>query len=117
MGISFVTLNLFFFFIHPASAPLLLAGSSVAYVAGCINSYFWNGRWTFGVKPSRQSALRYCALTVVAMSINAVILWSSSGLLLNSVLPSWASVNLSQISGMISGSADYLVCRQWVFRI
>lgn len=114
--VSLITLNLFFFLYPPASTPILVLGSSVAYLVGDINSYFWNNSWTFDAgKPSWRSFWRFAVMTVIAMVLNAIILWNAGGYLLNSFLPTWASTNLSQVSGLIAGSLGYLVCRFWVF--
>ncbi len=115
--VSLITLNLFFFLNPPASPSILVLGSSVAYLAGDINSYFWNNAWTFAAgKPSWRSFWRFAVMTVIAMVLNAIILWNAGGYLLNSFLPTWASTNLSQISGLVAGSLGYLVCRFWVFK-
>ena len=115
--VSLIILNLFFF-LHPiTSTSILVLGSSVAYLAGDINSYFWNNSWTFDAgKPSWRSFWRFAAMTVIAMVLNAIILWNAGSYLLNSFLPTWASTNLSQVSGLLAGSLGYLVCRFWVFR-
>jgi len=117
IAVSLAVMNLFFFFVHPTSPQMLVLGSSVGYLAGDVNSYWWNRGFTFGLpRATRRSALRFAAVSLAAMSINAGMVWGYSDLLLHSFLPVWLQTNLSQVSATISGGIGYVACRVWVFR-
>ncbi len=115
--VSLITLNLFFFFVHPTSPLILVIGSSAAYLVGDINSYWWNRGFTFGLpRATWGSFLRFGVVSLAAMALNAGVVWGFSGMLLHSFLPTWLQTNLSQVSASISGGLGYVVCRLWVFK-
>ncbi|MHB1414516.1 MAG: GtrA family protein [Chloroflexota bacterium] len=115
--VSMLVLNAFFFVIAPQSQAILVAGTTLAYFAGDLNSYWWNSRWTFGAgRASWLHFARFMVISVVAMAINAAIVWSSSGFLLTLPIPDWLLANIYQISMILSGSLGYLACRFWVFK-
>jgi len=115
--VSIMVLNLFFFLWPPTTPLILVLGSSTAYAAGDLNSFWWNGRWTFAGKKSRwRQFARFAALSLLFMSINAALLWGSSGWLLGLLLPQWLMSNIPQIFMAVTGSIGYLACRLWVFR-
>jgi len=114
--VSLAVLNLFFFLWPPTSQAILVLGSTTAYAAGDINSFWWNGRWTFGTgRFHRNHVARFALLSIAGMAINAAILWGTGGMLLGLFLPAWLVGNLSQLSMAVTGSLGYLVCRFWVF--
>ncbi len=115
--VSFGILNLFYFLWPPTTPLVLVLGSSAAYAAGDLNSFWWNGRWTFQAGGSRWSHFsRFAMLSLVFMSINAALLWGSSGWLLALLLPVWLVHFLPQIFMCVTGSLGYLFCRLWVFQ-
>ncbi len=115
--VSFGVLNLFFFLWAPHSSAILVLGSTTAYAAGDLNSYWWNGRWTFGAgKPCWRTFAKFAAVSIACMGLNAAILWLSAGWMLTLGLPPWLVGNATQISGMLAGSLGYLACRFWIFR-
>ncbi len=115
--VSLIALNLFFFFVHPTSPLTLVIGSSIGYLAGDVNSYWWNRGFTFGLpRASWGSFFRFGVVSLAAMALNAGVVWGFSDLLLHSFLPAWLQTNLSQISATLSGSLGYVVCRLWVFK-
>ena len=115
--VSFVVLNAFYFLWAPTTPLILVLGSTAAYAAGDINSYWWNGRWTFGAgKPSWGQFGRFATLSLVFLAINAALVWGSSGWLLTLALPVWLLHNFPQIIMAITGSLGYVICRLWVFK-
>ncbi|HEX2922492.1 MAG TPA: GtrA family protein [Chloroflexota bacterium] len=115
--VSFLVLNLFFLLWAPTTSAALVLGSSVAYAAGDLNSYWWNKSWTFGAGESSWGQFgRFATLSLACMAINAAIVWGSSGVLLALFLPAWLLGSAPQLSMVVSGSLGYLVCRNWVFR-
>lgn len=116
MLVSMAVLNLFFLAWAPTTSLALVLGSSAAYAAGDLNSYWWNKSWTFGAgRGSWNQFGRFAALSLACMTVNAAIVWGSSGILLALFLPAWLLGNAPQISMVLSGSLGYLVCRNWVF--
>ncbi len=114
--VSLAVLNLFFFFVAPATQVALVLGSTTAYMAGGLNSYWWNKSWTFGVaKGSRGHFSRFALLGLVGVAINAAVIWGLAGWLLGLFLPAWLVSNLPQVSQILSGTLGYLVLRLWVF--
>lgn len=115
--VSLIALNVFFFFVHPTSPEMLVLGSSIGYLAGDINSYWWNRGFTFGLpKATWNSFFRFAVVSVAAMTLNAGVVWGFSDMLLHSFLPAWLQTNLSQVSATVSGTLGYVVCRLWVFK-
>ncbi len=115
--VSMAVLNLFFFLLVPTTQVILVLGSTLAYAAGDLNSYWWNKSWTFGASSSswRQFA-RFALVSLAGMALNAAILWGSAGWLMALFLPTWLLSNVPQISMILSGSLGYLACRLWVFK-
>jgi putative flippase GtrA len=115
--VSLAVLNLFYFFWAPTWSLPLVLGSSVAYAAGDINSFWWNGRWTFAAgKPNWVRFSRFALLSLAFLTLNALVVWGSSGWLLGLMLPVWLLNNIPQIIMALTGSAGYLACRLWVFK-
>ncbi len=115
--VSLAVLNLFFLAWAPTTQLVLVLGSTVAYAAGDINSYWWNKSWTFRAgRASWKQFARFAALSIAGITINALVLWASSGWLLALYLPPWLLGNIPQISMALTGSLGYLACRFWVFK-
>lgn len=51
-----------------------LMASSLGYLAGFINSYYWNLRWTFKSNHSNMILLKFVIVNVVALSVNLLIM-------------------------------------------
>lgn len=116
-AVSMAVLNLFFYLYPPVTPAALVLGSTTAYTAGEMNSFWWNRGWTFGVRePNWGHFLRFSAVAVVCTGINAALVWGSSGWLLTLSLPGWLLSNAYQISGTIAGTVGYLALRLWVFK-
>jgi len=115
--VSFAVLNLFFFLWPPVTQAILVAGSTAAYAAGDVNSFWWNKHWTFGGGNNhRTQIVRFALVSIVCMAINAAVVWGAGGFLLSLFLPAWLIANLQQVSMAVSGSVGYIACRNWVFR-
>lgn len=114
--VSMAVLNLFFLAWAPTSNLSIVIGSTLAYAAGDLNSYWWNRAWTFRVRNNWAQFARFGLLSLACMALNAAIVWGSSGLLLQLLLPSWLLGNAAQISMSLSGAIGYVFCRNWVFR-
>ncbi len=115
--VSLAVLNFIFLLWAPTNQIILVLGSTMAYAAGDINSYWWNRSWTFRAgKASWRQFARFAAVSMVCMAINAAILWGAGGWLITLFLPSWLLGNAPQISMALSGGLGYLAVRLWVFK-
>lgn len=115
--VSFAVLNLFYLFWAPTWALPLVVGSTVAYAAGDINSFLWNGRWTFEAgKPTWGQFGRFVLMSLAFMALNALVVWGASGWLLGLMLPAWLLNNMPQVIMAVTGAVGYLACRLWIFR-
>lgn len=114
--VSVIVLNLFFFLWPPASQGILVSGSTIAFVAGSMNSYWWNARWVFRAQRDSLAQLaRFSVVAILCLAFNAVVVWGSAGYALKLPLPGWLIANAYQISMFLAGTLGYLACRLWVF--
>lgn len=92
--------------------PALIA-QVISYSCGVLNSYWWNGRWTFR-DARRQGAnnelMRFVITNLIVLALSSLILILSDNILgLNLVISKAAATLL----GMI---LNYIASRYWVFR-
>ncbi|PWW36765.1 MULTISPECIES: GtrA family protein [Paenibacillus] len=95
-----------------AGAPALIA-QVFSYSCGIVNSYWWNGRWTFqdaGRLGKKNEIMRFVITNLVVLALSSLILY-----ICNSTL-GW-SVVMSKILATLSGMViNYIASRYWVFR-
>ena len=116
-AVSAGVLYLFFFFWPERTEAAMVLGSSAAYAAGGINSYWWNRNWTFRAGRSGWTGLtRFAALSGICLAINSALVVGSSGWLASSLTPLWLVNGALQISGIVSGGLGYVALRLWVFK-
>lgn len=100
-----------FLILTTAGVPAL-AAQAVSYGCGVLNSYWWNGRWTFRDVDRRGSGSEMVRFII----INLLVLAGSTFLmyLLNSVLgwSLWISKTATTMAGML---INYMASRYWVF--
>lgn len=116
-AVSVGVLYLFFFFWPERTEAAMVLGSSAAYAAGGINSYWWNRNWTFSASRAGWAGLtRFAALSGVCLAINAALVFGSSGWLASSLVPLWLANGALQVSGIVSGGLGYVALRLWIFK-
>lgn len=100
------------FLILTAAGVPALAAQAVSYGCGVLNSYWWNGRWTFRDADRREGGSELVRFII----INLLVLAGSTFLLflLNSVLgwSLWISKTATTMVGML---INYMASRYWVF--
>ncbi|QOS78758.1 GtrA family protein [Paenibacillus sp. JNUCC31] len=96
-----------------AGTPALIA-QVISYSCGVVNSYWWNGRWTFhdaGRQGKKTEIIRFLTTNLVVLALSSLILYSC-----NSTL-GW-SVMMSKILATLSGMViNYIASRYWVFQV
>jgi len=100
-----------FLILKAAGAPAL-AAQAVSYGCGVMNSYWWNGRWTFRDADRRgggSELVRFIITNVMVLAGSTFLLY-----LLNSVLGwnLWTSKAATTVAGMLF---NYMASRYWVF--
>lgn len=92
--------------------PALIA-QVISYSCGVVNSYWWNGRWTFqdaGRQDKKNEIMRFVITNLFVLVLSSLILYFC-----NSTL-GW-SVVMSKILATLSGMViNYIASRYWVFR-
>ncbi|MET3942450.1 putative flippase GtrA [Paenibacillus sp. PvP094] len=93
-------------------APALIA-QVISYSCGVLNSYWWNGRWTF--RDARRQGpnnelLRFVTTNLIILVLISLILFLSNHILGWNLVISKAAATLL---GMI---LNYIASRYWVFR-
>ncbi|WP_179232691.1 GtrA family protein [Paenibacillus rigui] len=113
VGLMNTGIDVFLFIALVHLGVLAYAAQLLAYSAGMLNSYFWNGRWTFR---ERTAGGKYVWLKFVLWNI-AWLGLSSIGLFLleqSRLLPVfWAK-------GAVTGATlllNYGVSRSWIFAV
>ncbi|MCM3202951.1 GtrA family protein [Paenibacillus illinoisensis] len=92
--------------------PALIA-QVISYSCGVLNSYWWNGRWTF--RDARRQGpnnelLRFVITNLIVLALLSLILFLSNHILAWNLVISKAAATLL---GMI---LNYIASRYWVFR-
>lgn len=49
------------------------AAAVVAFLAGALNGYWWNGRWTFAGEGRRRSLVRYCVVQGAGAALSGLL--------------------------------------------
>ncbi|MDK8190882.1 GtrA family protein [Paenibacillus sp. UMB7766-LJ446] len=95
-----------------AGTPALIA-QVISYCCGVVNSYWWNGRWTFqdaGRQGKKNEIMRFVITNLLVLALSSLILYFC-----NSTL-GW-SIVMSKILATLSGMViNYIASRYWVFR-
>ncbi|KOY15166.1 GtrA family protein [Paenibacillus xylanivorans] len=95
-----------------AGTPALIA-QVISYSCGVVNSYWWNGRWTFhdaGRQGKKNEIMRFVITNLVVLALSSLILYICNS--------TWGwSVVMSKILATLSGMGiNYIASRYWVFR-
>ena len=116
-AVSFAVLYVILLLWPVRTETVMVLGSSIAYVAGGINSYWWNKNWTFGAgKSGWVGSSRFAVMIGVCLVINGVLVLGSSGWMASSLIPLWLVNGALQVYGLVAGVLGYLVLRLWVFK-
>ncbi|MBE7678903.1 GtrA family protein [Paenibacillus sp. P13VS] len=103
---------LVFTMLDALGTPALIA-QVISYSCGVLNSYWWNGRWTFR-DARRQGAnnelMRFVITNLIVLALSSLILFLSDNILGLTLVISKAAATLL---GMI---LNYIASRYWVFR-
>lgn len=83
---------------------------AAGYAAGTANSYYWNSRWTFGTKRTRQKGE---LSRFIIVNLTVAFLTSALLVLLDRFIPVWAAKVLVTVPGL---ALNYILSRRWVFR-
>jgi putative flippase GtrA len=84
------------------------AAAALGFIAGALNGYWWNGRWTFAGGGRRRSLVRYGAVQGVGAGLSALLVaaGTSAGL-----APFVAFV----VSMVVVTSTTFVANRWWAF--
>jgi putative flippase GtrA len=111
-AVDFALFNLMLL-VFPGGVHWTLFANTVSSICGMAVNYTLNARLTFAVQPTRGSALRY-----VAMSIVALTLYNVNLLVLRSLVPDtrvW--LNVAKVVALATTTAfNYMSARHVVFR-
>lgn len=104
--------GLVFTLLAAAGTPALIA-QTISYSCGVLNSYWWNGRWTFrdAARQSRKTEImRFGITNLVVLVLSSLILFISNSM--------WGwNIVMSKILATLSGMVlNYMASRYWVFR-
>lgn len=104
--------TLVFTLLAALGTPALIA-QVISYSCGVLNSYWWNGRWTF--RDARRQGpnnelLRFVITNLIVLALSSLILFLSNHILGWNLVISKAAATLL---GMI---LNYIASRYWVFR-
>ena len=117
-AVDFLVLNLLILLTHHDQGLWLLPLDAIAFLAGLINSYVLNGRFTFRNSGSGDywRFVRFIAVNGVGLVINSLIVWSLSPLL-GAILPSLVAMNASKVLATgFSLCWNYFAMKYWIFR-
>ena len=103
---------LVFIMLATLGTPALIT-QVISYSCGVVNSYWWNGRWTF--RDARRQGpnnelLRFVITNLIVLALSSLILFLSNHILGWNLVISKAAATLL---GMI---LNYIASRYWVFR-
>jgi putative flippase GtrA len=100
----------FLFLFSLTGSPYLLA-SIIGYLAGMINSYILNRRWTFGSRNQKlfTELSRFVAVNLVSLGVNLGLLYLlvSTGVM----IPQWAQV----VAIVGSTLVNFVLNKVWTF--
>ncbi|MFS0869354.1 GtrA family protein [Paenibacillus xylanilyticus] len=92
--------------------PVLIA-QVISYSCGVVNSYWWNGSWTFRDarrQSKKNELLRFLITNLFVLAFSSLMLFLSNSILGWNLVISKAAATLS---GMF---LNYIASRYWVFR-
>lgn len=125
-AVDIVVLNLLVLLTHHDQGWWLLLFDGLSFLAGLINSYVLNGRFTFRDSGSGDFGrfLRFVAVNAVGLLINTLIVWTLSPLLgglvvegHDKLLSPIMAVNVSKgLATVFSLCWNYLAMKYWIFR-
>jgi putative flippase GtrA len=117
-AVDFLVLNLLILLTHHDRGLWLIPIDAVAFLAGMINSYALNGRFTFRNSGSGGfwRFVRFVAVNGVGLVINSLVVWAVSPLL-SGILSPLVATNASKIlATLFSLCWNYFAMKYWIFR-
>jgi putative flippase GtrA len=84
------------------------AAAALGFIAGALNGYWWNGRWTFAGGGRRRSLVRYAVVQGAGAGLSAGIVAAGTGV---GLAPFLAFV----VSMVIVTSTTFVANRSWAF--
>jgi putative flippase GtrA len=90
-----------------ASSPAP-AAAAVGFIAGALNGYWWNGRWTFAGGGRRRSLVRYGAVQGAGAGMSALLVAAGTSVGLAPFLAFVASM-------VVVTSTTFVANRSWAF--
>ncbi|MGC5771891.1 GtrA family protein [Paenibacillus pabuli] len=113
VGVLNTVVDAMVFTLLAAAGTTALIAQVISYSCGVMNSYWWNGRWTFqnaGRQGKKTEIMRFVITNLVVLALSSLILY-----ICNSTL-GW-SIVISKILATLSGMViNYIASRYWVFR-
>ena len=81
------------------------AAAALGFIAGALNGYWWNGRWTFAGGGRRRSVVRYGVVQGAGAGLSALVVaaGTSSGL----------EPNLAFVASMVVVTSTTFVANRW----
>jgi putative flippase GtrA len=81
------------------------AAAALGFIAGALNGYWWNGRWTFAGGGRRRSVVRYGVVQGAGAGLSALVVAAatSSGL----------EPNLAFVASMVVVTSTTFVANRW----
>jgi putative flippase GtrA len=102
---------LVFLFLYSLTGTPYLLASIIGYLAGMINSYILNRRWTFGSRNQKlfTELSRFVAVNLVSLGVNLGLLYLlvSTGVM----IPQWAQV----VAIVGSTLVNFVLNKVWTF--
>ena len=102
---------LVFLFLYSFTGTQYLLASIIGYLAGMINSYILNRRWTFGSRSQKlfTELSRFVAVNLVSLGVNLGLLYLlvSTGVM----IPQWAQV----VAIVGSTLVNFVLNKVWTF--
>jgi putative flippase GtrA len=117
-AVDFAVLNLLILLTHHDQGLWLLPLDAIAFLAGLINSYVLNGRFTFRNSGSGDPwrFIRFVAVNGVGLIINSLIVWALSPLL-GVIISPLLAMNVSKVvATLFSLCWNYFAMKYWIFR-
>jgi putative flippase GtrA len=117
-AVDFLVLNLLILLTHLDHGLWLIPIDAIAFIAGMINSYILNGRFTFRNSGSGSfwRFVRFAAVNGVGLVINSLVVWAVSPLL-SGILSPLVATNASKVlATLFSLSWNYFAMKYWIFR-
>jgi len=113
VGVVNTAVDAMVFTLLAAAGTSALIAQVISYSCGVVNSYWWNGRWTFqdaGRQGKKNEIIRFVITNLMVLALSSLILYICNNTLGWSVV---RSKILATLSGMV---INYIASRYWVFR-